>query len=324
LVERALQLSRRLPTKPGHLERQATLWLHLAAAKGILDGQGSTAAAEAVARALDIGGEIKGRNFFGAIALRCMMLCAHGRIDEAELIATGLGTQYAESGDPDLGVVCDFAQAMVHSLRGNTDALIATGQHMLATFPPPDTVTDPLHFLHPRVYCWMAMAEAMRGDAEAMAEHLRISLQLAQSRGDAFNVLAAKLVSVQCQAILGITEATAERAAEVERELQAAGGAQYGAAARLVQVWAETLGAGTGDREAAFEAFDVLTADGSTVMGTVYLSLLSDIEVCHQRIDSARTLLLQAQALADATGEHATDAFISRRLDALPATGQLA
>lgn len=317
--EHALQICNRLPAKPEQLEREATLWLHLAGAKGILEGQTSKAAAQAVQRAFDIGREVKGRSFYGAIALQCLMLCGHGRIDEAYVIASGLREEYEKSGDPDIGIANDFAHIMVYSLRGNTEALIDTGHHMMDTFPPPETVTDPLHFFHPRVYCWMALAEALRGDTDAMREYASLAQELAQSRGDVFNILAAKLTLVECAAILGTVEGTAELADFVDREFCAAGGQQWGAAARIISVWAQTLDGADADTAVAFEAFDVLTSDGSTAMTPLFLALLADIEVHHDRLDSARELLHRASSLADATGEHASDRLIAERIAALSA-----
>ncbi|OBI23915.1 AfsR/SARP family transcriptional regulator [Mycobacterium sp. E2497] len=317
LADHALQICRKLPAKPEELERQATLWLHLAGAKGILEGQTSAAAADAVQRAFEIGSQVKGRSFYGAIALQCLMLCGHGRIDEAHIIANGLREQYDLTGDPDIGVVNDFAHIMVYSLRGDVEALIATGRHMMDTFPPPETVTDPMHFFHPRVYCWMALGEAIRGDRDAMREYHRRALHLAQSRGDVFNILAAKLTFVECAAILGDVEGTAELADAVDREFCAAGGQQWGAAARIISVWARTLENGEGDRDAAFEAFGALTSDGSTAMTPFFLALLADIENHHRRSDNARELLGRAQRVADATGEHASDSLIAARLAGL-------
>ncbi|WP_241524248.1 AfsR/SARP family transcriptional regulator [Mycobacterium paraense] len=317
LAEHALQICRRLPAKPEELERQATLWLHLAGAKGILEGQTSRAAADAVQRAFDIGSQVKGRSFYGAIAMRCLMLCAHGRIEEADIVANGLRAQYEQSDDPDIGVVNDFVHIMVASLRGDVEALIATGHHMMDTFPPPETVTDPTHFFHPRVYCWMALAEAVRGDRGAMHEYHRRALHLAQSRGDVFNILAAKLTFVECAAILGDVEGTADLADVVDREFCAAGGQQWGAAARIISVWARTLETGEGDPATAFEAFDVLTSDGSSAMTPLFLALLADIEMHHGRPDGARELLDRASRVAEATGEHASDQLIARRIAAL-------
>jgi DNA-binding SARP family transcriptional activator len=317
LAEHALQICGRMPAKPEELERQATLWLHLAGAKGILEGQSSKAAADAVQRAFEIGSEVKGRSFYGAVAMQCLVLCGHGRIDEAQIIASGLREKWEASGDPDIGVVNDFAHSMVYSLRGEADALIATGRHMMETFPPPETVTDPMHFFHPRVYCWMALAEAVRGDHDAMREYHRCALELAQSRGDVFNILAAKLTFVECAAILGTVEGTAELADLVYREFCAAGGQQWGAAARIIGVWARTFETGDGDPADAFRAYDVLTADGSTAMTTFFLALLADIETHHGRFDSARELLRRATRVANATGEHACDGLIARRLAAL-------
>ncbi|MET0704070.1 MAG: BTAD domain-containing putative transcriptional regulator [Mycobacterium sp.] len=314
LVEHALQICTRLPAKPEHLERQATLWLHLSGAKGILEGQASTAAADAVQRALEIGREVKGRSFYGAIALQCVMLCAHGRIDETQVIATGLRGQYEASGDPGIGVASGFAQVMIHALRGDVDALISSGQHMMATFPPPETVADPMHFFHPRVYCWMALGEAMRGDRVAMRDYAQQALQLAQSRGDVFNILAAKLSLVESAAILGDVTGTAAAADAVEREFNAAGGHQWGAAAKIIGVWAQILDTGTGDPASAFDAFDVLTADGTSVMNALFLGLLADIETHYGRTKHAHELLSRAQMLAETTGEHAWDEFIGRRL----------
>jgi len=319
LAEHALQICERLPAKPEHLDRQATLWLHLAGARGILEGQGSESAAAAVQRAFDIGREVKGRSFYGAIAMQCLMLCAHGRIDEAEIIANGLREQYEQSSDPDIGVVNDFAHIMMYSLRGDVELLIATGRHMMDAYPPPQTVTDPLHFFHPRVYCWMALAEAVRGDRDAMREYQSRALHLAQSRGDVFNILAAKLVEVECSAILGVVDGTAERADEVDREFCAAGGHQWGAAARIISVWAQTLHTGHGDADVAFDAFEALTCDGTTAMNPLFLCLLADIELHHGRIDSATELLQRARRVADATGEHASDRMIEERFTALTA-----
>ncbi|MDR3660454.1 MAG: BTAD domain-containing putative transcriptional regulator [Mycobacterium sp.] len=319
LAEHAVQICERLPAKPEHLDRQATLWLHLAGAKGILEGQGSKSATAAVQRAFEIGQEVKGRSFYGAIAMQCLMLCAHGRIDEAEIIATGLQDQYEKSGDPVIGVVNDFAHIMMYSLRGEADLLIATGQHMMDNFPPPETITDPLHFFHPRVYCWMALAEAVRGDQDMMREYHRRALHLAQSRGDVFNILAAKLTFVECAAILGVVDGTAELADQAAQEFAAAGGHQWAGAARIISVWASTLGGEAADADVAFQAFDELTCDGTTAMNTLFLCLLADIELHHGRTDSARDLLQRASRLADATGEHAYARGIAERLAVLSA-----
>ena len=316
LTEHALHICSRLAPKPEHLERQAILWLHLAGAKGILEGQGCPAATAAVQRAFEIGFEVRGRSFYGATAVQCMMLCAHGRLDEAQVIASGLREQYDRSGDPDVGVVSDFAHAMVYALRGDVDASVTAGTHMMETFPPPETVTDPTHFLHPRVYCYMALGEAVRGDREAMREYTQRALQLAQSRGDVFNILAAKLVVVESAAILGDTAGTAVAAAAVEREFAAAGGHQWGAAAAIISIWAQTLETGDADPAAAFDAFDVLTADGTCAMNTFFLGLLADIETYYGRVEHAHDLLVRAQELARTTGEHVWDVFISRRLAA--------
>lgn len=322
LADHALQICERLPAKPELLDRQATLWLHLAGAKGILEGQASDSAVAAVQRAFEIGQQVKGRSFYGATAMQCLLLCAHGRIDEAEIIANGLQEQYDRSRDPDIGVVNDFAHIMVYSLRGNVDELIATGQHMMDTFPPPETVTDPLHFFHPRVYCWMALGEANRGDRDKAHEYYRRALHLAQSRGDVFNILAAKLTFVECASILGIVEGTAELADQVDQDFCAAGGEQWAATARIISIWARTMSTGDGDPDAALKAFEVYTCDGTTAMNTLFLCLLADIELHHGRIDSAHALLQRARRLADTTGELAYVRGITERLAALPAEFQ--
>ncbi|MFL0173378.1 BTAD domain-containing putative transcriptional regulator [Mycobacterium sp. SMC-13] len=316
LAEHALQIGDRLPAKPEHLDRQATLWLHLAGAKNILEGQASESAAAAVQRAFEIGQEVKGRAFYGAIALQSMLLCAHGRIDEVEIIAIGLQDQYDKSGDPVIGLVNDFVHILLYTLRGNTDMLISTGLHMMDTFPPPETVIDPLHFFHPRVYCWMAIAEAVRGDVQAMREYHRRALHLAQSRGDVFNILAARLTYVECAAVLGVTDGIVELADQVDVEFTAAGSPQWAACARIVRVWAQVIGSGEGDAAVAFQAFDEYTCDGTTVMNTMFLCLLSDIELHQGRPDNARALVHRAGRLADATGEQAFARGIAERLAA--------
>jgi hypothetical protein len=317
LAEHALQICRRLPAKPEQLERQATMWLYLAGAKGILDGQAGTTTAAAVQRAFEIGAEVRGRGFYGAIALQCMMMCAHGRLEESQVIATGLREQYESSGDPDIGVAADFVQIMIHALRGDVEATVSTGNHMMATFPAPETVTDPMHFLHPRVYCWMALGEALRGDRGAMSDYAQRALDLARSRGDVFNILAAKLVLVESAAILGDTCGTAAAAWDVEREFATAGGHQWGAAARIIGVWAMIRGTGDGDPTSAFDAFDVLTADRTCVMNGLFLGLLADIEMHQGRVEHADELLARAHSLADTTGEHAWDGFLAERVVAV-------
>jgi DNA-binding SARP family transcriptional activator len=316
LAEQALQICQRLAAKPEHLERQATLWLHLAGAKGILEGQGGTTAVAAVQRAFEIGSEVKGRSFYSAIGLQCLMSCGHGRIAEVDVIATGLREQWDRSGDPDIGVVSDFVNVMVNVLRGDVEAAVTTGQHMMDTFSPPETVTDPIHFFHPRVLCWMALAEATRGDRIAMRRYAEQALRLARSRGDVFNVVAAKLTLVESAAILGDVVGTAEAAAIVEQEFVAAGGHQWGGAAKIISVWAQVLETGEGSPEAAFQAFDVFTADGTCAMNAMFLGLLADIEMHYGRVQHARDLLARAQALADATGEHAWDGFLRTRVEA--------
>ena len=319
LTEHALQICRRLPAKPENLERQATLWLHLAGARGILEGQASVGANAAVQRAFEIGSEVRGRSFYAAVAVQCLMLCAHGRLDEAEVIATGLAEQYVHGGDPDVGVASDFAHVMVYALRGDVDASTSTGRHMMATFPPPETLSDPAHFLHPRVYCFMALGEATRGDRDAMRDYAQRALHLAQTRGDVFNILAAKLTLVEAAAILGDVTGTAAAADAVDREFTAAGGHQWGAAARIISIWAQTLETGGGDPTAAFDAFDVLTADGTCAMNALFLGLLADIETHHGRSEHARELLSRATLLADTTGEYAWNGFISQRVATMPA-----
>jgi hypothetical protein len=317
LAEHALHIARALPAEPEQLERQAMLWLHLAGAKGILNGQSSAAAMDAVQCALEIGSQIQGRGFYNATALRCLMLCAHGRLDEAQIIATGLLEVYRRDGEPAAGLAGDFALSGVLSLRGDVDALIVTGRHMLDNFPPPKTVSDPMHFFHPRVYCWMALGGAVRGDGEAMSEYLTRAMELAASRGDTFNILAARLTTIECAAIRGDLDGTAELADQVDQAFRAAGALQWAGAARIVKVWAQTLTGEHPDPSEAFTAFDELTCDGSTAMTPMFLALLADIEIHHGRPDAARRLLHRARTVAEATGEHAEDGIIAQRLQAL-------
>jgi hypothetical protein len=80
---------------------------------------------------------------------------------------------------------------------------------------------------------------------------------------------------------------------------------------------AKTLDTGDGDRATAFEAFEVLTGDVSTVMAPLFLGLLADVEVHYRRVDCVPGLLDRAAALAEATGEHASDRPIAQRVAAL-------
>jgi hypothetical protein len=318
LAEHSLQICRRLPPNPEPLERQATLWMYLAGVRSILEGQTSKGAADAVQRAFEIGKHAKGRNFFGTVALQCHMLCAQGRIDEAQALANGLSDQYAQSGDPDIGVSSHFTQVMIHGLRGDLDAQAATARKMLAEFPEPDGVVDPLNFFHPRVYCWLGLGEAMRGKRKAAHDYCLKGLELAQAHRDVFNVVAAKLTMVEIDAILGVLEGTAAAANIVYDELTAAGADQWAACAKMVAVWAQTLTDGDVDPAEAVDAFDVYTEDGSTAMTPFFLALLADIEKHHRRSRRAYDLLVRAQAVACATGERVWDDLLAQRLAALP------
>lgn len=314
LAAHALDVSRRMPPKPESLEHQATLWLHLACMRSILDGQSSDTASEALQRAFEIGERAKGRNFYGAVAMQCLILCGQGRIGEARTLANGLNDQYAASHDPDIGVASHFIEVMVQGLGGNLDAQAAAAHKMLTLFPPPDEVVDPLHFFHPRVYCWLALAEAVRGNRDTAVEYCQAGLELAQSRRDHFNVLSAKLVMVEIDAVLGIIEGTAATAESVCEEMNAAGAHQWAACAAMVSVWARTLTDENPNPHSAFEAFDLYTSDGSTVMTPFFLALLADIEDHHGRSDRAHELLVRAQAVARSTGERVWDERLARRI----------
>jgi DNA-binding SARP family transcriptional activator len=314
LAEHALQVCRRLPPKPEPLQRQATLWLHLAGARAILDGQNSPAAAAAVQRAFDIGEHASGRHYHGAVAMQCHMLCVRGRLDEAQALASGLAAQYAASGDPDIGLSSHFVTVMLHTLRGELDAQEAVAGTMMARFPAPETIADPLVFFHPRVYCWLALGRALRGDRAGAHRQRLFALELAQSRRAHFDVLAAKLVTVEIDAILGVTDGTVAAAENVYREMLAAGSPQWAACARMIGVWAQTLSGAGGNPAVAFEAFDDYTRDGSVVMTPFFLGLLAEIENHHGRVDHAQQLFARARAVGDATGEHAWDEQLARRV----------
>ncbi|MCX6400617.1 MAG: BTAD domain-containing putative transcriptional regulator [Propionibacteriales bacterium] len=316
LTEQALQICQRLPVEPVHLERQVTLWLHLAGAQTIVGGMADESAAAAVRRAFEIGQSVKGRNFYSAIAMQCQVLCAHGRLDEAAVISRGLREEYEKSGDPDIGLVSDFVRIMSHSLVGDLDELMATGEHLLVTFPPSGALADPARFFHPRVLCWMAIGEACRGNVEAMEDYNRRALELSRAQGSLFDILVARISVVECAAILGRTEGTAELADGVDRDLVAAGAEQWAMVARIVALWARAHDAGpegAGDVADALHALADYTFDGTSAMTPFLLCLIADIATCHGRTDDARELVDRAGQVADATGEHAWDRFIEDR-----------
>lgn len=322
LTSHALDICRRMPAKPESLERQATLWLHLAGMRSILDGQSSSRVNDALQRAFETGEQARGRNFYSAVALRALTLCGLGRLDEAQALSNGLSEEYSRSRDPDIGMASHFAEVMIHGLRGDLDAQDAAAHRMLALFPPPDEVADPLQFFHPRVHCWIAMGQALRGNRDKALAHCRTGLELAQTRRDVFNVLAAKLVMVEVDAILGVLDGTASAADRIHAEMTAAGAHQWAACAAMVSVWAKTLSGEKAAPEGAFEAFAVYTADGSTVMTPFFLALLADIEKHHGRTQHAHDLLIRAQAVVRASGEHAWDASLALRIGELSRTDQ--
>ena len=318
LAERAVQVSARLNATPEDLEREAMLWLHLASARTILDGQTDEAAGVAIRRAFEIGQSSGGRGYYSAVAMHCMMLCGTGRLDEAEPIARGLREEYESSGARDVGEVSDLAEIMLSVLRGEVDRLIAAGTHMMVTFPAPETVTDPLHFFHPRALCWMAIGEATRGDETAARRYLAEAIELTQSRGDVFSAVVNSVAEIEIDAILGITDGTAERAAEVDKAFRAAGSDQWAAVAQIVGLWAQTLqGSPVDHGPEAARSFEAYTIDGTTAATSLLRCLLADIETHHGRRDAALSLLAQAERVAAATGERAWDRMIAARREAL-------
>ena len=318
----ALDICRRMPPKPEALERQAKLWLNLAGMRSILHGQSSGLVNEALQRAFEIGEKAGGRNFHATVALQSMTLCGLGRIDEAQALSRGLNKEYLASRDPDVGVAAHFVDVMIHGLRGDLDAQDATARRLLALFPPPDEVVDPLRFFHPRVHCWIAIGQALRGDRDTAHEHCRIALDLAQVRGDLFNVLAAKLGMVEIDAILGIVDGTGAAADSVHAEMSAAGAHQWAACAAMVSVWARTLAGEEVDPDRATEAFGTYTSDGSSVMTPFFLALLADIERHHGRSQNAHDLLIRARTVGRTSGERVWEDQLALRLAELADTAQ--
>jgi hypothetical protein len=121
-------------------------------------------------------------------------------------------------------------------------------------------------------------------------------------------------VMVEIDAVLGIIEGTAATADRVCEQMNAAGAHQWAACAAMVSVWARTLSNENPNPDSAFEAFDLYTSDGSTVMTPFFLTLLADIEDHHGRSDRAHDLLVRAQAVASSTGERVWDQRLARRI----------
>ena len=201
------------------------MWLHLAGAHAILDGQNSPAAATAVQRAFEIGEHASGRHYHGAVAMQCYMLCVRGRLDEAQALASGLAAQYATSGDPDIGVSSHFVTVMLHTLRGELDAQEAAAGAMMARFPPTRDDRRPAGVLPST---GVLLASAGQGAARRPGRRLPTGnagsrWNWRSSRRAHFDVLAAKLVTVEIDAILGVTDGTVAAAEDVYQEMLVGG-----------------------------------------------------------------------------------------------------
>ncbi|NMO01245.1 AAA family ATPase [Gordonia sp. TBRC 11910] len=310
----ALQVCARIPRKPEMLDRQATLWLHLAGANAIRHGHGSTEFLDAIGHAVEIGEFSSGRNYFGAIAAQCQVMCGQGRIAEARAIVDALAGQESVASS-DAGLALLFCRVMVEGLAGDYRGALAAGEDLLARYPVPDTVTDPLHFFHPRVHCFAAAAHANLGEVAEARESCRRALEVARSRGDVFNILAAQVTTVEVDAMVGMRPTTIDEAAAVAHALIAAGAPQWAACAQMVEAWARCLAvdAALDTAAAAAEAYDTYVFDGSSAMTPYFLVLRADIEARCGRIASAEALLHQAESVAQSTGEHAWDPMISAR-----------
>ncbi|MFT4086737.1 MAG: BTAD domain-containing putative transcriptional regulator [Gordonia sp. (in: high G+C Gram-positive bacteria)] len=320
-AQHALEIWTRLPADPNAVDRQTTTWLHLAGASAILHGHGSTQVSDAVAHAVELGRHATGRNRFGAVAAHCQLLCGLGRIDEARAIVDAIDDDVhspSAEGSLDAGLALRFGRVMVEGLAGDYRNALRAGAELLEQYPAPETVTDPLHFFHPRVHCFMAIAHAHLGERDAADESCRTALELARSRGDLFNILTAQLTAVEVDGILGARPGTAGDAAAAGRALTAAGATQWAACAHMVQAWAHCLDSGEDTAIAAEDAYAAYVFDGTSAMTPYFLSLRADIELRSGRPDAAQHLLRRAEAVAQSTGEHAWNAMIDTRLQAAP------
>lgn len=312
-INHALQVCERMARKPETLDRQATLWLHLAGAAAILHGHGSDELARAVAHAVDLGQHSAGRNYFGAVAVRCHVLCGQGRLEEASAIVAALEANN-ELADSAAGLAVLFGKVMLFGLIGKYQAVLDAADHFLTTYPVPETSADPLYFFHPRVHCFAAIAHANLGNVESARESCRRALELAQSRGDVFNSLAGQVTSLEVDVLVGLRPSTADEAGTVAERLVAAGAPQWAACAQMVQAWALSESVPHPDTSAAArEAYAAYTFDGGSAMTPFFLALRADIELRCNRTASATDLLNQAEAIATVTGEHAWDSMIARR-----------
>lgn len=302
LSTRVIDIVEREPETPVDDGILAGLWLNVAGAASIIDGQSSDAVERAVTRAWELGDDQH-----VAAALHCLVLCGRGALDEAQSLAQRM---VDGDGRPSAGSL--FVQIGLAMLRGDAARGRRLAETFFADYEPPDTVADPTAFFHPRVHGYLAVSEALDGRATAARLHVREGADLALARGDGFNALVARLTAVEVAAILDEPDGVADASSVLAAELRTAGSPQWAACADIIGYWARARTGAPFDTGVVRDAVAVYTADGSTAMLPMFLVLAAEVEMIAGRPDMADRILSRARTVADRTGEHAWDGLIHR------------
>ncbi|MBJ8337938.1 AAA family ATPase [Antrihabitans sp. YC3-6] len=322
LDRRGVELCRRLPDGPQRAEREAALWLQLASASAIVEGQNAPSVVEALHNAFDAGTTQRSTGQFNAgVALRALMVCGAGRYREGGALADGLIAQFQATGDPVAGVAGYYIRAMVAFMQGDLDSSLVALDSLEHTVPPVDIdVVGPMLAFDSRGHVISAWIHALRGDTARGRAYAYAAIDIATTRGDGFGAAVAKVGLIQLDAMIGKVTDTALLAEQIFDDLANAGMDQIAASAHIIGAWARALEPGGDDTSDLIRtALEKHSAGGSRIMTPLYLALLSDVEATHGAGDVARTTLHRAELIATATGERVWDSQLAARKRSLRA-----
>lgn len=313
LTVHSLEVCRRLRSPDLRREREAELWLQLVSVQALTKGQNSTEVRHGLSRLGRIGS--RPGQFTLEAAFRCLEASGSGRYREAAILADGLITLYADTGDTIAGSAGYYLRGLVEFFRGE----LAKSAAAIETLTEEVPVVEWWRHGHLSAFdvrgCGVAAwTAAVRGQTAAVDAWVERGVTLAESRNDLFGKAIVRISQLQAQAILGRAAGTADLAREVHAELSALGISQLATSARLIEHWSHAMGPeGLDTSDAVRAAIDEHAMDGSRIFLPMYYLLLADAELVRNRFDATSAALDTAESIAVATGERVWDEQLSRR-----------
>ncbi|MBJ7289785.1 BREX system ATP-binding domain-containing protein [Williamsia sp.] len=304
LTEHALDMAQRLPRSDSRLEREARHWMQRASVLAVLEGHTSTEAAEALARAFEVGSAMSPTSLFtSAVALRCAMLVGTAAHREAAALGEGLIAKFDADGDPAAGAAGYYVRAVAELMRGEPAAAIATVDRLHARVPAVPA-RDNLLLFDVRAFGVAALAHATLGDAATGRAMAHNGIALARSRSNAFAEAIISVNALQVNAFCGVVAGTAAEAEQLIETLNRAGAKDLLGSTQIIAEWARGMAVGGPDTTVGVrDGIALHTSGGMRIFAPFYLRLLAEVENVHGHLDDARASIHRAELMARTTGE---------------------